>query len=414
MTDKDRTRIDGAVSAIPPTHPNRSAMEQVAEVVVQNRPNASLAELKTLVRMKMADFDDMVRLFDSLRPKMAETTAEISAALSNGSLAEVDEILAAAEKDCLERKPEDGQTLAWLCFVRARNALLAGCVSEAVKHFAAAAHHVEEDNAEDAAQYRRTALFELRRHGLAFGGDWFEAALEFCEANLQHWKREQSPWEWAATQMNIGVVKMAAGDAKTGTEAIYLFLEAEVAFRYASWEFTLERHQLDWAATQNNSGLAVAKYCFRDGTRLNSWISAENYYRCALLIRTRDEQPTAWAETMTNLGYLWLHRGRHKEDTEGIHHLKEAIGACREAQEIHDRDLHAMDWATTQLIVADAFEAIGDQSSQNAANSYCDALTALSSALEVFKSCDAFDKIEEVEVSQRRIGDKLACGPKGA
>ena len=203
-------------------------MEQVAEIVVQNRPNASLAELKTLVRMKMA-----------------ETAAEISAALSNGSLAEVDEILAAAEKDCLERKPEDGQTLAWLCFVRARNALLTGCVSEAVKHFAAAAHHVEEDNAEDAAQYRRTAVFELRRHGLAFGGDWFEAALEFCEANLQHWKREQNPWEWAATQMNIGVVKMAAGDAKTGTEAIYLFLEAEVAFSSllknssAAWNFAI-------------------------------------------------------------------------------------------------------------------------------------------------------------------------------
>ena len=414
MTDKDETRINEVLSTLPPDHPNRLAMERVAETMVRDQPDASAAKLKTLVQMKMADFDEVVRLLDSLHPKVAEAATEISAALRRGSLQEVDDILAAAEKGRLRREPDDRQTLAWLCFVRARYALVAGSLSAAETHFAAAvAHHIEEDNAEDASRFRGTAVFELRRHGKAFGGDWCETALEFCEAEIRHWKREQNPWEWAAAQMNIGVVKMSAGDAKTGKDAFYLFSEAINAFTYASWEFTIEKHPLDWAATQNNSGLAAARHCYRDGSRVGSWVMAEDYYRCALLVRTRDEHPQAWAETMTNLGYLWLHRGKHEANAEGVQFLKEAIGTCREAQEVHSRDAYPMDWASTQTIVADALEAIGDQSPQGAVAAYNEALTALSPALEVFKSHDAFANIEEVEIAQRRIGDKLSSGPDG-
>ena len=58
---------------------------------------------------------------------------------------------------------------------------------------------------------------------------------------------------------------------------------------------------LDWAATQNNLGIALATRGEREsGTaRLEEAVAA---YRAALEERTRDRVPLQWAGTQMNLG----------------------------------------------------------------------------------------------------------------
>ncbi len=74
-----------------------------------------------------------------------------------------------------------------------------------------------------------------------------------------------------------------------------------MAYRAALEERTRERAPLEWATTQNNLGLALARLGEREsGTvRLEEAVAA---YRAALEERTRERVPLAWATTQNNLG----------------------------------------------------------------------------------------------------------------
>ena len=64
------------------------------------------------------------------------------------------------------------------------------------------------------------------------------------------------PFDWAATQNNLGNALMSLGEHESGTARLE---EAASAFREALKERTRERVPLDWAATQNNLGLALVR-----------------------------------------------------------------------------------------------------------------------------------------------------------
>ena len=86
-----------------------------------------------------------------------------------------------------------------------------------------------------------------------------EAVTAF-HAALEERTRDRVPLEWAATQDNLGVALARLGEREVGTGHL---TEAVAAFHAALEETTPDRAPLDWAVTQNNLGNAL----FRLGER---------------------------------------------------------------------------------------------------------------------------------------------------
>ena len=106
------------------------------------------------------------------------------------------------------------------------------------------------------------------------------------------------PLQWATTQNNLGLALARLGERESGTARLE---EAVAAYREALKERTRERVPLDWATTQTNLGLALARLGEREsGTaRLEEAVAA---YREALKEWTRERVPLEWAMTQNNLG----------------------------------------------------------------------------------------------------------------
>ena len=71
---------------------------------------------------------------------------------------------------------------------------------------------------------------------------------------LKERTRERVPLDWAATQNNLGVALTTLGERESGTERLE---QAVAAYTEALKERTRERVPLDWAATQNNLDNAI-------------------------------------------------------------------------------------------------------------------------------------------------------------
>ena len=110
--------------------------------------------------------------------------------------------------------------------------------------------------------------------------------------------REQVPLQWAATQNNLGNALATLGAREDGTERLE---QAVTAYNAALEVRTREQVPLQWAATQNNLGGALQNLGEReDGTeRLEQAVTA---YNAALEVRTRERVPLDWANTQDNLG----------------------------------------------------------------------------------------------------------------
>jgi tetratricopeptide (TPR) repeat protein len=92
------------------------------------------------------------------------------------------------------------------------------------------------------------------------------------------------------------------GERESGTARLE---QAVSAYRDALKERTRERVPFDWAATQNNLGTALRMLGERESStaRLEQAVSALSD---ALQERTRERVPLDWAMTQTNLGdALW-------------------------------------------------------------------------------------------------------------
>ncbi len=90
------------------------------------------------------------------------------------------------------------------------------------------------------------------------------------------------------------------------------------------------RVPLDWAATQTNLGLALARLGEResDTARLEQAVVV---YRAALEERTRERVPLDWAMTQDNLGSALTRLGEREG---GLEHLMEAKRSIHAAHEL--------------------------------------------------------------------------------
>ena len=105
---------------------------------------------------------------------------------------------------------------------------------------------------------------------------------------------------------------------------------------------TYESHRENWAAIQNNLGVAYRERIIGDkAENIESAIAA---YQQALLVRTPTDLPMDWASTQNNLGTAYWERIRGDK----AQNLESAIAAYQQALLVRTQTDFPMDWARTQ------------------------------------------------------------------
>jgi tetratricopeptide (TPR) repeat protein len=187
--------------------------------------------------------------------------------------------------------------------------------------------------------------------------------------------RDRVPLDWAATQNNLGIALATLGEREASTTR----LEAAIAaFRAALRERTRDRVSRYWAATQNNLGNALATLGELENTteRLGEAVIA---FRDALRERTHDRDPLNWAMTQNNLGSVLKTIGEREKNTA---RLEEAVTAFDNALTEWTRDRVPLQWAKARNNLGAVLGMLGTQE-KNAARLE-EAVTAFGDALTVW------------------------------
>jgi tetratricopeptide (TPR) repeat protein len=192
-----------------------------------------------------------------------------------------------------------------------------------------------------------------------------QEAVEAYRAALQEYTRKRMPLQWARTQNNLGITlaRLARLDEReSGTARLE---EAVAAFRAALQEYTRKRMPLQWAWTQTNLGTALSTLGDQSGQNAPLQEAVEAF-RAALQEYTRKRMPLDWAMTQNNLGITLARLARLDERESGTARLEEAVAAFRAALEELPRERVPLDWAATQTNLGTALGRLGNQSGQNA------------------------------------------------
>ena len=288
-------------------------------------------------------------------PEIAKVKRAAKDALEAGQLDRADELLdeleklqdaaiAARQLECAATAAQRGQ----LAMSRLR-------YGDAAQDFAGAAKRVPEEHSDIRLVYLDQEANARYRQGDERGDNAaLRAALDRYRALLVLRPREEVPLDWAMTQNNLGIVLARLGEREHGTARIE---EAVTVYRAALEEWTRERAPLDWAMAQNNLGNALKAIGAREtGTaRLEEAITA---YRAALEERTRERVPLDWAMTQSNLGNALAMLGERED---GTARLEEAIAAYRLALEERTRERGLRKWAMTEMSLGTALETLGER-----------------------------------------------------
>ena len=203
-----------------------------------------------------------------------------------------------------------------------------------------------------------------------------EIAIAGYEIALTVYTRSAFPVDWAATQNNLGIAyfyRILGERAENIESAIKAYNQAlEVRTRSA--------FPVDWAGTQNNLGTAYGDRIF--GDRAENLESAITAYSAALEVYIRSAFPEDWAMTQNNLGAAY----RNRIFGERAENLESAIKAYTAALEVTTRSAFPVDWATTQNNLGAAYS---DRILGERAENLEKAITAFNAALEV-KTRSAF------------------------
>lgn len=165
-----------------------------------------------------------------------------------------------------------------------------------------------------------------------------EIAIAGYEAAIQVLTRESFPFDWAATQNNLGVAycDRILGERSNNLERAITCFESALQIR------TREILPEEWANTCNNLGIA---YKFRIlGSRQQNFRAAIACHKNALQVQTLIESSEDWATSHWNLGnvyseWTWESRSRYQE---------RAIWHYQQASQVYTQDTHPMQWAGIQ------------------------------------------------------------------
>ena len=163
-------------------------------------------------------------------------------------------------------------------------------------------------------------------------------AIACFEGALRVRTESGSPSDWAATQNNLGI---ACRNLPTGDRGENLG-RAVACYEAALRVYTESGSPSAWAATQNNLGVAYSE--LPTGDRDENLRRAIVCYEAALRVRTESGSPSAWAGTQNNLGnaYSELPTG----DRGG--NLGRAVACYEAALRVYTESGPPSAWAMTQ------------------------------------------------------------------
>jgi tetratricopeptide (TPR) repeat protein len=224
----------------------------------------------------------------------------------------------------------------------------------AAAHYRAAAEIVAGDAAATWGYRFREAL-ALYDCGREFGdNEGLRDAIAVYRVALSLAARAEQSLDWAATQNNLGLALARLGERETDTERLE---EAVEAYRAALTERTRERVPLDWATTQSNLGNALRTLGERE-TGTQRLEEAVEVYHAALNEMTRELVPHQWAAIQHNLGNAFKNLGERKPNTE---RLEKAIEAYQAALTERTRERVPLQWAATQNNLGTVLVRLGER-----------------------------------------------------
>ncbi|WP_410222800.1 CHAT domain-containing protein, partial [Limnospira platensis] len=210
-----------------------------------------------------------------------------------------------------------------------------------------------------------------------------ERAIAFLEASLEVYTREAFPYEWAGTQNNLGYAYQAHVAITYTEEERAKNLERAITFLETSLQvYTREAFPYEWARTQMNLGITYLSRI--RGEQAENLERAIAFLETSLQVYTREAFPEDWARTQMNLGTTYLSRiwGERTEN------LDRAIVYSEAALEVYTRNAFPQEHAKNLSVLGLTYQAQSHYYSNNPIKKR----TALQNAYTAFEQ--ALDAVE--------------------
>ena len=186
---------------------------------------------------------------------------------------------------------------------RAEALLLKGDADGAAAHFETASGFLLPFAPLEAAEVRHAGAGRLGDEGARLGGTGLLRAIELFRRNGTIWTYAKHPMDWAATQNNLGIALRCQAGRTAGAEAKALLKEATEPYQAALTVHTAAARSVDWAGIQNNLGIALSDLGRRTTGEVGVALLAESAsaHRAALGVFAAATHPMGWAMTKVNL-----------------------------------------------------------------------------------------------------------------
>lgn len=202
-------------------------------------------------------------------------------------------------------------------------------------------------------------------------GSCLQEAIEIFRKTLGVCKSSLS---WATLQNNLGNALLTMGIRKSEPE---ILRQAEQAYRAALRVATREGFPLDWATIQNNVGYVLQELGNRQAAN-DLLLKSLECFRGAIEVWTRESTPMYWARAQSNLANSLKILGSRQPS---IELLEEACSVYRLALEERAFEQEPMAWAETKNNLGGALIEIADRLGD--VTGLADAVSALRESLKV-------------------------------
>jgi tetratricopeptide (TPR) repeat protein len=208
-----------------------------------------------------------------------------------------------------------------------------------------------------------------------------ERAIESYKAALKVHRLDTSPKTWAELQFNLGLAYATLAETASESSVGSALREANIegaieAYKEALKVRTRDEYPFDWACTLVNLGIACRMRV--RGSLDENVEESRRTLEAALNLLTRKEHPREWAIAQYNLGVTYKDRltGDRPENQD------RAAAAFENALQVFTREGFPFEWANVQIGLGDVYRerVRGDDFDNNrrAVRAYEAALTAVS------------------------------------